>query len=63
MRSKVNKVVMLLSVLHFVFKWGIILSIAIFLIQYWLVKKSYTFSEREVAHIAEKYVGKFILFH
>ena len=51
---------MLLSVLNFVFKWGIILSIVVFLIQYWLVKKSYILSDREVAKIAEKYVGKLI---
>ena len=52
---------MLLSVLHSVFKWTEIISIVVFLIQYWLLKKSYIFSDKSIAKISEKYVGKHII--
>ena len=39
-------------------KWTIILGLLVTLIQYWLLTKSYVFSEEAVAKIAKKHIGK-----
>ena len=43
-------------------KWTIILGLLVTLIQYWLLTKSYVFSEEAVAKIAKKHIGKTLVF-
>ena len=49
---------MVWSVLRFIAKSVIFVSFFSFCIHYWLLRKSYLFSEEDVAAIARKYVGE-----
>ena len=49
---------MVWSVLRFIAKGIIFVSFFSFCIHYWLLRKSYLFSEEDVAAIARKYVGE-----
>ena len=41
-----------------IIKWSILFGLLITLVQYWLLTKSYVFSEDAVAKIAKKHIGK-----